>query len=278
MNHKQNNIWYWLTLPLAVLIFIAAGGGVFFSDLYHDTTYLITQAVAQDLATLVIALPTLVITAVLAVRGSAQAHLVWLGVLIYILYTYIGYAFAVKFNILFLVYVGITGCATYALIGGLATTDFSAIKAQFDETTPTKALSIFFAVIAVLFYFVWLSDALPASLADTPSQELIDSGTPTNFIHVLDMAFFLPALLITAVLLWRHHPVGYTLAGALLTFQVIIATAILSMVVYMVQAGDPISVPLVVIFGTLFVVSLGLTINYLRHLQSIKHEPQLATV
>lgn len=277
MNHKKT-LWHWLTLPLAILVLIASAGGVFYGNLYHDTTYLITQAVAQDLATLLIALPTLVITAVLASRGSTRAHLVWLGALIYILYTYIGYAFAVKFNILFLVYVGITGCATYALIGGLATTDFEAIKAQFDETTPTKFLAVFFSVIAILFYFVWLSDALPASLADTPSLELIASGTPTNFIHVLDMAWFLPALLITAVLLWKRHAIGYTLAGAILTFQVIIATAILSMVIYMVQAGDPIVMPLVIIFGTLFVVSLSLTIIYLRHLKSTNTEPQLATV
>ena len=73
-------------------------------------------------------------------------------------------------------------------------------------------------MIAALFYALWLSDAIPASLAGQPAQSLIDAGTPTNFVQVLDMAWLLPALVITAVNLWRKQPIGYTLAGALLTW------------------------------------------------------------
>ena len=50
-----------------------------------------------------------------------RAQLIWLGVLVYLIYTYVTYAFVVRFNPLFLVYVALLGCSLYALIGGLAT-------------------------------------------------------------------------------------------------------------------------------------------------------------
>lgn len=60
----------------------------------------------------------LVASAILAGRGSGRAHLVWLGVLVYLIYSYIIYALSVQFNPLFLVYVALLGCSLYALIGG----------------------------------------------------------------------------------------------------------------------------------------------------------------
>ena len=85
-------IWLWLTGPIAVLVAIAAGVGFFIDDLYRDAPVNAAQAVGQDLITLVVALPTLVISAILALRGSRRAHLVWLGVLVYLVYTYLTYA------------------------------------------------------------------------------------------------------------------------------------------------------------------------------------------
>jgi hypothetical protein len=267
-NARSANVWLWLTVPIAILLVIAAGSGIFISDLYRDTPNLVAQAIGQDAITLVVALPTLVIGAFLISRGSKRARLVWLGGLIYTVYTYVGYAFDIRFNPLFLVYVALLGCSTYALIGGLVTTDWAGIKAGFTERTPVKAVSIYLAVIAVLFYFLWLSEVVPASIAGKTPQSIIDAGTPTNLVHVLDMAWVLPALAITAVSLSRKQPLGHTLAGALLAFLVLLILAILSMVVYMVRAGQPEVIPQVVIFAVLFTVSIGMVIWYLKNLKA----------
>jgi len=267
-NDRNANAWLWLTIPIAILLAIATGSGVFISGLYRDTPNLVAQAIGQDVITLVVTLPTLVIGAFLTSRGSQRARLVWLGGLVYTVYTYVGYAFDVRFNPLFLVYVALLGCSTYALIGGLVTTDWAGINAGFMERTPVKAVSIYLAVIAGLFYLLWLSETVPASLTGNLPQSLIDAGTPTNFVQVLDMAWMLPALAITAVSLWRKQPIGHTLAGALLTFFVLLSLAILSMVVFMVRAGQPVVIPQVVIYGVLFAVSIGMAIGYLKNLKS----------
>lgn len=133
MSSRSTTIWLWLSAPIALLVAIAAGVGFLIEDLYRDTPINAAQAVGQDLITLVVALPVLVISAILAVRGSRRAHLLWLGVLVYLVYTYLMYALAIKFNPLFLLYVALLGCSLYALIGGLATTDLARMKAHFSE-------------------------------------------------------------------------------------------------------------------------------------------------
>ncbi len=265
---RHANVWLWLTFPIAILLTIAAGGGVFISGLYRDTPYFVAQAVGQDLISLTVVLPTLTVTAFLASRGSPRARLVWLGGLVYLVYTYVVAAFNVSFNSLFLVYVALLGCSLYALIGGLVTADMAGIKACFTEKTPVKAVSIYLAVLAVLFYFMWLSEIVPALMAGEIPQSIRDNGTPTNAVHVLDMAWVLPSFGITAVSLWRKQALGYTLAGAILSYGVFLILAILSMVVFMIREGHPVVVPQVVIFGTLLAISLGMLIWYMKGLKS----------
>ena len=267
-NARNTNGWLWLTVPITILLALAAGCGIFINGLYRDTPGLVAQAIGQDAITLMIALPALAIAAFLTSHGSQRARLIWLGVLVYVAYTYASYAFGIRFNPLFLIYIALLGCATYALIGGLATTDWAGIKAGFTERTPIRAVSIFLLVIAGLFYLMWLSEAIPASLTGIPPQSVKDDGTPTNVIHVLDMAWLLPALVITAVSLWRKQPVGYALAAALLANLVFLALAILAMIVFQARGGEPLVIPQVVIFVTLFAVSIGMLIWYWRGLAS----------
>ncbi len=264
---RHTNRWLWPTAPISILLAIAAGGGVFVGGLYRDQPYYVAQAVGQDVISLAVVLPTLIVTTFLINRGSLRAQIVWLGALVYLVYTYVVAAFDNSFNSLFLVYVALLGCSLYALIGSLVTLDMAGIKACFTDKTPVKPVSIYLAVLAVLFYFLWLSETIPALIAGEIPQSIRDNGTPTNAIHVLDMAWILPAFVISAVSLWRKQALGYTLAGALLSYIVILVLAILSMVVSMVRGGHPVVVPQVVIFGTLFVITLGMLIWYMRGLR-----------
>jgi hypothetical protein len=265
---RQSNLWLWLTAPIAILLTIAAGSGVFISGLYRDTPYFRAQAVGQDRISLAVALPILVISAILASRGSYRGRLVWLGGLVYLVYTYVIGALDVRFNSLFLVYVALLGCSLYALIGGLATADMAGIKACFIKNTPVKAISIYMAVLTFLFYIAWLSEIVPALMTGEIPQSVLNNGTPTNAVHVLDMAWMLPAFGITAVSLWRKQALGFTLTGVILSFGMLLILVILSMVVSMIREGYPVAVPQVVIFIALFVINLGMLIWYLKGLKS----------
>jgi hypothetical protein len=263
-----SNVWLWLTFPIAVLLAIASGGGVFSGNLYRDNPSLIAQAIGQDFISLVVVFPTLIISTVFASRGSPRARLVWLGGLAYLVYTYASFAFDIRFNSLFLVYVALLGCSLYALIGGLSTANMAEIKTYFTQETPVKAVSIYLAVIVLLFYSTWLSEIVPALIAGQIPQNIQDSGTPSNAVYVLDMAWILPAFAIAAVSLWRKKNLGYTLAGTLLSCLTLLILAIAGMVFVQVQNGLAVVGPQVVIFPVLFAITLGMLIWYFRGLES----------
>jgi len=114
---------------------------------------------------------------------------------------------------------------------------------------------------------IWLSEAVPASLAGVAPQSVQEDGTPTNVVYVLDMAWLLPALVIAAVGLWRKRALGYALAAALLVNLAFLALAILSMAVFQARVGELVAAPMVTIFIALFVVSIGMLAWHLRNLR-----------
>ena len=74
---KRANRWLWLTIPIAILLAVATAGRLFIQGLYRDTPSLVAQAIGQDSITLVVALPTLIIGALLIRRDSQRTRLVW---------------------------------------------------------------------------------------------------------------------------------------------------------------------------------------------------------
>lgn len=94
-----------------------------------------------------------------------------------------------------------------------------------------KAASVFLGVVAILFYFVWLSEAVLAVLVGGVPQSVVEGWAPTNVVHVVDMAWLLPGMLLTAVWLWRERAIAYALAGALLTLLALLVLAIVAMAV-----------------------------------------------
>jgi hypothetical protein len=141
------------------------------------------------------------------------------------------------------------------------------IKESFPEKTPIKAVSIYLIVIVVLFYLKWLSEILPALIVGKIPENILDSGTPSNAVYVLDMAWILPAFAIAAVSLWRKQPLGYTLAGTLLSSLALLILAIVGMVVVQVREGYA-AMGAVMIFGVLLAITLGILILYFRGLKS----------
>lgn len=72
---------YILSLIIALVATIACAGGIFMKDLYQDTDFIKTAWFGNDVVTLTIAIPLLLIALVQARRGSQRAQLIWMGLL-----------------------------------------------------------------------------------------------------------------------------------------------------------------------------------------------------
>jgi hypothetical protein len=175
------------------------------------------------LVMLVLALPALV-AGLLTAGGAASTRgsAVLLGALAYVTYNATLFLYATPFNPLFLVYVALLALAFWSLVSTMLDR-LPAVPAPPD--LPVRAIAVFILTVVALNAAAWLARILPA-LGDDPPGFLAGTGLPTHPIFVQDLALWLPALTIVAVLLLRHHRRGVLLAGAGLVFWQIEAVGV----------------------------------------------------
>lgn len=222
------SLWMWLATAGAALAAVGSLLGLMAAgDVYGgETTVLADAAAAQDWVNLVLVAPLVVVLGWLARRGQLRAQLIWFGCLGFTIYNYAIYAFSIHFGPLFLVWVAVLGLAIFALLGGLASIDVATVRSRFGvRSMPGPAW--FLIVIAALFAFLWLGEIVPDLMAGGPSSSASDWRVPTNPVHVLDLAFFLPGVVTSGVLLLRRHAWGYATAAAQLTWLALTSLPIL---------------------------------------------------
>jgi hypothetical protein len=245
----------WLSAALVPFVALAAGTGLLVPGFYRDAPTWVAQARGQDLVTLVVGVPLLVVGLIGARRGSVRCLLVWLGAVGYMAYAYATYAFATHFNPLFLVYVLNFGLAVYALLFGLIRLDVGRLRSAFSPHAPARPVAAALVGMGLLVALLWLGQDLPALLAGQVPADVTEAGLLTNPIHVLDLGLVIPATVLTGVLLARRRPWGYVLGAYFLVKFTTLGLAIMSMSVFMGADGQPLSVPLVAVFAVWTVAS-----------------------
>jgi hypothetical protein len=252
-------IWLWLSILAALLAIAGSMIALSVSSIYAGLTpAFLPQALAQDIANLAIVAPAWLILAILALRGSLRAYLLWLGVLAFTVYNYVIYTFSVPFGPLFLLWVAVLGLSLYALIGGVTVMDQKAVQSSFTGRRAVAVTAWFLIVTALLFAFLWLSEDVPALLSGSRPQSVIDMALPTNPVHILDLAFFLPAVVVTAVMLLKRKPLAFSVAPAFIVFLVLTGIPILLTPVVQAARGETAAWGVVVPIGALTLILLGL--------------------
>lgn len=133
---------------------------------------------------------------------------------------------------------------------------------------PARTTAVVLGLLAIAFASLWLSDILRAIAANTVPESITVDGIPTNPVHVLDLAWILPALIITAIGLVQHRPFAVVLAGAALTFAVLMGLAILAIFAFTFAANAAAAPGPAVAFAAV-VVLCGVTLSvYVRNIRS----------
>jgi hypothetical protein len=269
-NIKDTNINYQgkttlaLSLPLATLIITAACVGLFTPDFYsRETPNWIAQAIGQDAIDLFLIAPFLIITSILAAAKNRIAFLLWGGLNLYLIYTFVIYCFDVHFNKLFVIYCIILGLSFYSFLYFLFSLPGTPIKDENYKNSAVKIVAIYFLFIPCIFYFLWLAEIIPAIIGHTAPQSLIETGLITNPVHVLDLSIFLPGIFIIAVLLLKKRSLGLLLAPVILVFFVLMDITIGGLVIAMKIKGIETGYTITLIMSVLAVFSLILLIWYL---------------
>ncbi|NTW39876.1 MAG: hypothetical protein HGA44_08285 [Cellulomonadaceae bacterium] len=257
----------WLVASAVAAVIALVGSLVALLDVAgtygEETASFVDQAVAQDTVNLVVVAPATLVLTWLARRGSTRAGLLWLGVLTFTVYNYVIYTFSIHVGPLFLVWVAVLSLSLWSFVGGLRSVHVEAAASDLTAA-PRRLVGWFLVVVAVLFTLLWLKDIVPAVLDGRVPTGAADLGLPSNPVHVLDLAIFLPAVLAVGRLVLLRRPAGVALAPVALVFLILTGLPILvTPLTTSLRGGDPVwaaSGPVGVLTVAALVV-LGLTLR-----------------
>jgi len=247
---------YVLSVVIIILTVIASAGGLIIDGLYQGNALLVAGWFGNDLVTLLIAVPMLIASLILAVRGSQRAQLVWLGMLAYTLYNFAYYLFGTAFNSFFLIYVTLFDLSIFALIFALVRLDIDAVDRAFRSGTPARWIAGFMAFVAAGLTIVYGAASLDFVFTGHVPEIVTLTGHPTSIVYALDLSLVVPWFVLAAIWLWQRRPWGYVLATILNVKGAVYMLALSAVTISAVRAGASDDLAQVGLWGTIGVLSL----------------------
>lgn len=233
--HKWNDrLVLSLSLFQAALILVAAILSLLHMDIYmSESPNWRVQSTGQDLVNGILITPMLLICTIYTLRNNTTAFFIWGGIHLYLLYTFIIYAFNIHFNYFFLLYCIVLSISFYSLLWYGYRIVLVYMQSATSPRYTQKLSGVYFVTIGSLFIFLWLSEIIPAIVQRTHPQSIEETGLFTNPVHVLDLSVVLPAIVLAGVLLLRGKRPGHLLAPSLLTFMLLMNITIVSLSLFM---------------------------------------------
>lgn len=252
-----------LTIIVMVLTLVASLGGLFMPGLYRDPAAIIPALQGQDLVTL-ISMPALILTMLAARRGSARAKLIWIGLLGYVLYTYLGAAVGYYLNNFTLLYIAVFSLSLAALILVVGSINIHELGTSFDGGVPRWPVIAFLLLMAVMLGAREVMENISfIRTGITPAGMHLAGGT-NYFVYAFDLGLIVPLSVLSAYWLWRRVAWGFVSTGVVLIKAAVMGLALLAMNGFVVAAGGSTD-GMLAVWGFITVGGLGLSVWFLRH-------------
>ena len=249
----------------------------FIPGVYRDPKVVIAQSHGFDIGNL-IAVLILGFGLAWSVRGSVRARLVAIGALGYLIYSFVTYAFLIVLNAATVLYIAVLGFGIWSFITGFAAVDDREADQLVAGHSYRRLTAGFMIVIAALFALIWIREIGGSVVSGQLPVALAAAGWPMNPVYVLDLGFVVPLVVLGALRLLRGKPGGARLAVPFLIFLPLLSISVLLMTVYMTVDGQPLVIPLVVVFVVALAISAALAWAALRtrpHSGAESHHPRL---
>lgn len=247
---KDKEKLYVICIVIAVLVVITSGYAILSDDmgeidtftslhgeevqlyqkgLYKNESYSLgLQLFAQDIVTIFIAIPLLLLSLYFSTKGSIKAYLILAGTMGYFVYTYLSYLFLCQFNPFFLVYCILSFLSVYGLIILLSNEKAKDISSYFRKKTPIRFLGMFQIICASLFLFMWLNRIIPTFNEDFSKIQL--EHYTSLVIQGLDMGFVIPFTIMSGIMIMKKHYMGFMLSSVLIFKLGTLMTVICAMI------------------------------------------------
>ncbi|WP_425449050.1 hypothetical protein [Dethiothermospora halolimnae] len=231
----------------------------------NDSKSMVAQGKAQDIVTLVIGIPLLIISLYLSLKKSLKGKLLLTGTLGYFLYTYMSYVFLWMYNPFFIIYVILMSISFFAFILLMVSFDLERLPSYFSKKLPIRFLGGFQIFFAIAISMLWIKRILTPIINETTIVGL--EHYTTLVIQAMDLGFLVPAAFLSGVLLLRKKPLGYLLSSIIIMKGITMATAITAMIIGQAYMGIEVTLMEIVIFST---ISLFIAYSLILLLKNIK--------
>ncbi len=235
-----------------VLAAASALVGLVVTNLYVDAPNWAQQARGTDLATLFLAVPVLGIGLWNAERGSSAGRLAVVAGLLYLVYNYAIFAFAVAMNPLTGLHIAIFGLSLWSLV--LAGREAVDGAEDVTERLHRRAAGGLLIGVAAMFGLLWLGQIATTTTTSVLPPDLVKAGISSNPVYALDLAFFLPLCALAGIGLLRRNTAA-AFAFPMLIWVALMGAGVVGGFLLLALAGDQIAVPVVVAIGGLSVAS-----------------------
>lgn len=241
-------------LVAAVMTIVSVAGLVEWARVYPGIeAKMLPLFVGQDALNVVVGLPILLGSMLLARRGALIGLLLWPGALFYVAYDYGYYVLGAPYTVLFLPYLGLVTVSMYAAVAVVVGIDSAAVGARLTAAVPARLVGGFLAGIALLFMTLWTALNVTAATGSAPIDPIL------RVVTIMDLSLQLPALLLGGILLWRRAPIAYVV-GAGLLLQAAAYLAGLSAITLLQEALMATPVDPVAVFPGFLVGAIGLVL------------------
>jgi hypothetical protein len=201
-----------LSTIVTLLAALASAGGLLINNLYRDNDFVKLAWRTNDMITLFVVVPLLIISVFLSQKGFQRWLLIWIGLLGYTFYNFAFYLFGTAFNLFFLVYTALVSISAFSLILLFSQLDISSMASKFSVKTPVKYISIYLLLITVMLFIAEISIIIPFITSGTIPETIKQTGHPTGVVFALDFSIVVPVSIMAAVLLWQQKGWGYILS------------------------------------------------------------------
>jgi hypothetical protein len=233
---------------------------------YYDTVSSSAQQQGNDIVTLFVALPMLVISTMMAFHGSLRGRLLLTGTIGFFLYTYMSMSMLTMFNALFLVYVSLFSLSLYAFILCMMSFDLDTLSQHFSDKLPHEWIAALLFFIGGFLIIAWLGKVLPPIFQNT--QPVLDNAT-TFVIQAMDLGLIVPLAVLSGILLLRRSAWGYLLTSVFVLKTIALGLAVSAMVVNMALAGTPEGAGIAVPFLVITILNLAAAGSLLRNISDL---------
>jgi hypothetical protein len=234
---------------------------------HHMSAEVAPQGIAQDIITLFIAIPLLLISLASYRKGSLRGKVILTGSLAYFLVTYLFFTMMAMYNQMFLAWVILLSLSFHAFYLAFESIGIVELQLNTKPRHPVRFVGGFLMFCAVSIGLLWLSIVIPPAMEGT--VPLQTEHYTTLVVQALDLSIALPVAFIGGLMLYKKKPFGYKLAAVYTVFLSILMTALSAKVIAMALLGYNV-IPVIFIIPAFNILSAICAVLSIRNIHQQK--------